>query len=238
MVNTALEILKSSVGFLTTIPVRGDIEFLRRNLWVFPFVGILTGFVTAIPAFFGLWVLCIFFYVAIEGINHVDGLADFGDAFFAPESRKMNALKDLNIGTGGVVSLCLYFLVLFYSFSKVEFFEIVYAQIFAKFSMLILLVTSKPAWQGMGAFMMEFARKRDLAIGFLPLILALFKLSTLISLLFTVLVSFLVKIYAERKFGGVNGDIIGASNCISFATSLILCSVFDETNILPISLIF
>lgn len=233
MVSMVLEILKSSLGFLTTLPVKGDIEVLRRNLWAFPFVGIFIGAVVSIPAFFGLWILCIFFYVAIEGVNHVDGLADFGDAFFATENRKKIALKDLNVGTGGVAFLCIYFLLLFYSFQRVEALEIIVAQIFAKFSMLLLLVTSKPAWQGMASFMMEFARKRDVAIGALPLLIAFLKFSTIVSLFFVILVSLLVKSYAEKKFGGVNGDVIGACNCLTFAGSLLVSSVLDETNIFP-----
>lgn len=238
MVSTALEILKSSIGFLTALPVKGDIEVLRRNLWIFPFVGIFIGSIIAIPALLGLWILCILFYVAVEGVNHLDGLADFGDAFFAPENRKKIALKDVNIGTGGVVFICVYFLLLFYSFQKLEVLEIISAQILAKFSMLLLLVTSKPAWQGMGAFMMEFAKKRDLAIGAFPLMIVFLKLSTLVSLFFTVLISILMRNYAERKFGGVSGDIIGACNCVSFATSLFLCSVLDETDIFPLSAVF
>ncbi|MEM3927352.1 MAG: adenosylcobinamide-GDP ribazoletransferase [Archaeoglobaceae archaeon] len=231
----ALEILKSSFGFLTTLPVKGDIEVLRRNLWVFPFVGIFIGAVISVPAVFGISFLCLLFYVAIEGVNHVDGLADFGDAFFAPEDRKKIALKDLNIGAGGVVFLCVYFLLLFYSFQRVEVLDIMISQLFAKFSMVFLLVTSKPAWQGMAKFMMEFAKKRDLVIGALPLLIAFLKPSTLISLFFVMLISILVKNYAEKKFGGVNGDVIGACNCISFATSLLVCSILNETNIFPFS---
>lgn len=234
----ALEILRSSLGFLTTLPVKGDIEVLRRNLWVFPFTGIIIGAFISIPAIFGLGILCVLFYVAIEGVNHVDGLADFGDALFAPEDRKKIALKDLSIGTGGVVFLCIYFLLLFYSFQSVGAFEIIAAQVFAKFSMLLLLVTSKPAWQGMASFMMEFARKKDLALGALPLSIVFLKPSTIIPLLFVILISVLIKRYAEKKFNGVNGDVVGACNCVAFASSLLICSVFNETNIFPISTFF
>ncbi len=238
MANMALETLKSSLGFLTTLPIRGDIEALRRNLWIFPFVGIFTGSFVSVPAIFGFWILCILFYVAIEGINHIDGLADFGDAFFAPEDRKKIALKDLNLGTGGAVFISIYFLFLFYSFQRVGVLEIIASQVFAKFSMLLLLVTSKPAWEGMAKFMMEFAKKRDVAIGAIPLLIAFIKLSTLVSLFFAILVSFLVRKYAEKKFGGVNGDTIGACNCITFANSLLICSIFNETDIFPFSTFF
>ncbi|MEM2345521.1 MAG: adenosylcobinamide-GDP ribazoletransferase [Archaeoglobaceae archaeon] len=227
MANTALEILKSSIGFLTTIPLKGEIEVLRRNLWIFSFIGAFLGFLISIPAIFNLSFLCIIFYVAFEGINHIDGLADFGDAFFAPESKKKTALKDTQIGAGGVTFLSLYFLILFYSFPKVGFIDIIFAQITAKYSMLILLVTSKPAWEGMGAFMMEFARKKDLAIGFLPLFISVLSPEYLISLLFSILLVFWMQRYAEARFGGISGDILGAANCLTFASTLVLNSLIQ-----------
>uniref|UniRef100_A0A7J2TI83 Adenosylcobinamide-GDP ribazoletransferase n=1 Tax=Archaeoglobus fulgidus TaxID=2234 RepID=A0A7J2TI83_ARCFL len=232
MANTALEILKSSISFLTTIPLKGDIEVLRRNLWIFTFAGTLIGFLISIPSILGLWILCLFLYVAIEGINHIDGLADFGDAFFAPREKKMTAMKDVKIGAGGLTFICLYFLVLYYSFQRVEFLEIVFSQTIAKFSMLLLLTTSKPAWNGLGAYMMEFARKRDLFFGSLPLLISALKPSLIIPALFSILITIAIRRYSEKNFGGVSGDVIGASNCISFASALLICSFETDISIL------
>ncbi|MEM3139679.1 MAG: adenosylcobinamide-GDP ribazoletransferase [Archaeoglobaceae archaeon] len=224
MANTALEILKSSLGFLTTLPLKGDIDVLRRNLWIFPFIGLFLGFLISIPAFFDFGVLCIILYVAFEGINHIDGLADFGDAFFAPRDKKLKALKDLQTGAGGVAFLCIYFIVLYHSFLHVNALEIVLSQTFAKFSMLMLLTTSKPSWDGMGAYFMEFASKKDLLIGAIPLTLALLKFESLIGLAFAIFITLCLKYYAQSRFGGISGDVIGTANCLTFAsTLLILC---------------
>ncbi|MCS7135418.1 MAG: adenosylcobinamide-GDP ribazoletransferase [Archaeoglobaceae archaeon] len=227
MASTGLEILKSSIGFLTTLPVKGDVEVLRRNLWIFPFVGLFLGFLISIPAFFGLGVLCIILYIALEGINHVDGLADFGDAFFAPRERKIVAIKDLQTGVGGVVFLCIYFIVLYHSFLRVGVFEIFISQILAKFSMLFLLTTSKAPWDGMGAYFMEFANKKDLIIGAIPLSLVFLALESLIALIFALFITVCLKYYSNSRFGGVNGDVIGAANCITFASALLLFSLLN-----------
>ncbi|MEM4523774.1 MAG: adenosylcobinamide-GDP ribazoletransferase [Archaeoglobaceae archaeon] len=229
MASMALKILKSSLSFLTTLPLKGEIDVLRRNLWIFPFTGAIIGFLISIPSFFNLWIICLILYIAIEGINHVDGLADFGDAFFAPKDKKASALKDVKVGAGGVTFLCLYFLILYYSFQKVYMLEIIFAQILAKFSMLILLTTSKPAWEGLGAYMMQFARKRDLLIGSIPLILILFNPLFIIPTLLAISITVAVRIYAERIFGGMSGDVIGACNCISFSAVLLFFSL--ETDI-------
>lgn len=229
MGNTALEILKSSLGFLTTLPVRGDVEVLRRNLWIFPYMGAFLGLLIAIPEFSGFWVLCIVLYVLLEGINHIDGLSDFGDGFFAPDSKKKIAMKDTKLGAGGATFLCVYLLVLYYSFQNVSAIEIIMAQILAKYSMLILLVTSKPSWEGMGAYFMEFAKKRDLLIGAVPLVLLFADitkvLSNVISLIIISALTFLLKYYANSKLGGIGGDIIGTANCISFASALLFFSL-------------
>lgn len=225
MVNTGLEILKSSLGFLTTLPVRGDVEILRRNLWIFPFIGLLLGFLISIPVFFGFGLLCLLLYLALEGINHVDGLADFGDAFFAPKDKKIKALKDTQLGAGGVAFLCVYFIVLYHTFLNVNAFEIVISQITAKFSMLLLLTTSKPSWDGMGAYFMEFARKRDLTIGAIPLVLVFLNIETLIATILTIFIIIFLKKYAHSRFGGINGDIIGSANCIAFASMLVILSL-------------
>jgi adenosylcobinamide-GDP ribazoletransferase len=229
MANMALEILKSSLSFLTTIPAGGDIENLRRNLWVIPFVGLFMGLLISFPSFFGFWFLCLVLYVIIEGINHIDGLADFGDALFAPKEKKIAAMKDVNVGAGGVTILCLYFITLYYSIQRVGPMDIVMSQIFAKFSMLLLLTTSKPAWDGLGAYMMQFAGKKDLVIGSIPLFLSFLKPFTLIPLALSTAITFLIRKYSEKNFGGINGDVIGACNCMTFATTLLICSL--ETDI-------
>jgi adenosylcobinamide-GDP ribazoletransferase len=225
MGNTALEILKSSMGFLTTLPVKGDVEALRRNLWIFPYIGLLLGILISIPAMIGLGILCLILYIALEGINHVDGLADFGDAFFAPKDKKMQAMKDVQTGAGGLAFLCIYFLVLYHSFLQVSAFEIAISQVFAKFSMLLLLKTSKPSWEGMAAYFMEFARKRDLFIGAIPLTLAVLEPKSLFALTFAVFITLCLKYYSSSRFGGVSGDVIGAANCLAFAATLLFLSL-------------
>ncbi|TDA28786.1 MAG: adenosylcobinamide-GDP ribazoletransferase [Archaeoglobi archaeon] len=229
MGNTALEILKSSIGFLTTLPVKGDVDVLRRNLWIFPYIGLILGTLISIPAFFGFGVLCLILYIALEGINHVDGLADFGDAFFAPKNKKREAMKDVQTGAGGVAFLCIYFIVLYHSFLLVKAFEIVISQVFAKYSMLLLLTTSKPSWNGMGAYFMEFARKRDFLAGAIPLTIAVLEPKSLFALAFAVFITLCLKYYSRSRFGGVSGDVVGAANCLVFASCLLILSLHIST---------
>jgi adenosylcobinamide-GDP ribazoletransferase len=230
--------LAASLGFFTRIPLGRDeqsYELLRRNVWVIPFTGFLAGCLIAIPSHFlnvffpQVVFLAIIFYVFVEGINHVDGLADFGDSLFAPKEKKFAVLKDPKTGVGGVVAILLYFLILSFSFSNLGDklpAAIVLSQTAAKTGMLILLTTSKPLWKGMASSIMDFASKEDLILGLLICMAifgafanvfpeAVFMLAACLAL------TFLYRSWTLKTYGGINGDLVGALNCILFALGLL-----------------
>lgn len=219
-----------SISFLTTLPFKGDVEKLRRNLWTFTYTAIFIGLVIAVPDFvrryagIDLRFLAVVLYVAIEGINHIDGLIDFGDALFAPENRKREALKDTNTGVGGIATATIYFLLLYHILQLSDAFQIIFSQTVAKFSMLLLMVISKPCWEGMGSYMMEFAGYRDLILAVPPLLVVGYMagMNSVFAFILALAVVLMLRSYSEKKFGGVSGDIIGATNCITFVSSLIL----------------
>jgi adenosylcobinamide-GDP ribazoletransferase len=234
--------LAGALGFFSRIPVGRNAESydsLRKNLWILPIVGIVLGILIAIPAYVvyaiskKILFVAILFYLAVEGINHVDGLADFADSIFAPKHRKLEALKDLKTGVGGTIAVCIYVLTLMVSFTNLSGLELVVAivnsQMMAKFGMLLLLTTTKPLWNGLASSMMEFASKRDLIVG-LAVISAFSAVCVIVcpkvlwvnSALIGICVAYRGKIV--KDYGGVNGDMVGALNCIVFASGLVLFS--------------
>ena len=106
--------LKSGFGWLSTIPVgisMEGIEALMRHVYVFPLVGLVLGAILggvayiagqALPANLVAIVVIVAIY-KLCGINHIDGLADFGDGVIAHGTRekKVAAMKDVSLGTGG-----------------------------------------------------------------------------------------------------------------------------------------
>ncbi len=222
--------ISSSIAFLTPIPVKGDVEKLRRNLWVFTYTAVIIGLIIAIPDFVrqhlgvDIRFLAIAFYIAAEGINHIDGLIDFGDAIFAPESRKREALKDTNTGAGGIAVAIIYFILLYHALQNVDAVQVIFSQIAAKYSMLLIMAASRPCWGGMASYMMEFAGLRDLIFALPPVAVAgyLTGVKTVCALFFAILLVFAVKRYSDMKFGGINGDVIGATNCLTFLSSLLI----------------
>ena len=222
--------ISSSIAFLTPIPVKGDVEKLRRNLWVFTYTAVIIGLIIAISDFVRQYLgvdirfLAIAFYIAAEGINHIDGLIDFGDAIFAPESRKREALKDTNTGAGGIAVAIIYFILLYHALQNVDAVQVIFSQIAANYSMLLIMAASRPCWGGMASYMMEFAGLRDLIFALPPVAVAgyLTGVKTVCALFFAILLVFAVKRYSDMKFGGINGDVIGATNCLTFLSSLLI----------------
>ena len=118
--------LKSGFGWLSTIPVgisMEGIEALMRHVYVFPLVGLALGAILggvayiagqALPANLVAVVVIVAIY-KLCGINHIDGLADFGDGVIAHGSRekKVHAMKDVSLGTGGAVFIAVILLAAF-----------------------------------------------------------------------------------------------------------------------------
>ncbi|MCD4800588.1 MAG: adenosylcobinamide-GDP ribazoletransferase, partial [Methanococcoides sp.] len=107
--------LRTSFGFLSTIPVgmsmEGLDELVKRS-YLQTFAGIVLGAMIGIfayltesflPSTISAVMIMVFIYY-ITGLNHLDGLGDFGDGATAHGSleKKVNALKDLSLGIGGV----------------------------------------------------------------------------------------------------------------------------------------
>lgn len=114
--------------FFTRLPFwrlhQPDKEAYKTVVEHWPLVGWLTGCSMAAVLYFGTYVfsydvtivLAILTRLLMTGALHEDGLADFIDGFGGGGSnrqRVLDIMKDSHIGTYGVLSLILYFLLLF-----------------------------------------------------------------------------------------------------------------------------
>ncbi|MEG1119121.1 MAG: adenosylcobinamide-GDP ribazoletransferase [Bacteroidales bacterium] len=99
-------------------------EYFKNVVHYWPYVGILTGGVmslvlwsTAMVLPYSVAVICaIISRIILTGALHEDGLADFFDGFGGGTSkaRILEIMKDSHIGSYGVISLIMYYLI-FYS---------------------------------------------------------------------------------------------------------------------------
>lgn len=239
--------LKAGTGFFTTIPVgisMEELEVLSNYIYLFPLFGILVGAITGVFGFLLLSIpslpaqiiaisLIVLLYL-LTGVNHLDGLGDFGDGVVAHGSReeKIAIMRDPRLGTGGALFCIAAILALFSAIWAIAelrqpfllFKLFMIAEIAAKLSMVTVIVWGKSIHKGFGSMMIEHSSKWDFLAGFVIsaaiafLALGIGGIAILIS---SIISALLVLRSASRNFGGISGDVMGASNEIGRAAGLI-----------------
>lgn len=238
--------LRSGFGFLTTIPVgitMEGIEKLMKHIYLFPVVGAIIGLLLAgigyassaiFPPVLTSIIVMIFIYY-LTGFNHIDGLADFGDGVAAHDTRekKIAAMRDTAVGTGGMIFCIIAILGVFSSLVSIaEKKEIlpylipsalIAAETCAKQTMVTVAAFGKKLHEGFGAMTVDNTKISDFAAGlvFTGVICYLALGSIGIgALIVSQSAGLLVLNTANRHFGGVSGDIVGASNEIGRLAAL------------------
>jgi adenosylcobinamide-GDP ribazoletransferase len=261
--NSYLLAFKSGFGFLSTIPVgisMEGIDELMKKIYFYPIVGAVLGLLIGAIAYIGqvifpgpiLAALIMGFVYYITGFNHLDGVTDMGDGFMAHGSleKKIKALKDTTLGTGGVAFCMLLLLTLYGSIRAVQeegsavfgsnlpvlmFVSMFIAEVSAKQSMLTIAAFGKPippqekqAYPGLGTMTINGATRKNFLIGFVFGAIVCFLPFGLIGLLpyLGACTSALVLLNrSNAHFGGLNGDGIGTANEIGRVTALIILAV-------------
>jgi adenosylcobinamide-GDP ribazoletransferase len=113
---------------------------------------------------------------------------------------------------------------------------IIAAEVAAKLSMVTIVWVGKPSHKGLGSIFLAKAKKNLNAIAYVIAVLVVFPAfillgNTLLGLIavgivmVSVPVAFVMKKVSERVFGGVSGDMIGATNEVARAVALVLFAV-------------
>ncbi|ATZ61383.2 MAG: adenosylcobinamide-GDP ribazoletransferase [Methanosarcinales archaeon Met12] len=241
--NDLLHAIKAGMGFLTTIPVGIDMDGLQKlgkRTYLLPFIGALIGLIIGsiglalqhLPPYLSLALLILALY-CITGLNHMDGLMDFGDAITAhgtPEER-IRIMHDTTTGVGGTVFCVMSLLILFSAIAAIEqnlLFAILIAEISAKQSMLTAAMFGKSIHKGLGSIFIDNVRHRDFLIGLVfscAICWLAFDVFGIIALLSALLSALVIVHIASRNFGGVNGDVLGATNEVGRIAGLIAIGV-------------
>jgi len=235
--------LRNGFGFLSTIPVgisMEGIENLMKHIYLFPVVGAVIGIVLSViaiasslilsPIMLALVVIISIYY--FTGINHIDGLADFGDGIAAhgTKNKKIAAMRDTAVGTGGIVFCMISILGLFVSLLSIQDvylflpFALIVAETGAKQTMVTVAAFGQRIHEGFGAMTVDNTKISDFIIG------TIFSASVcyivigflgIEAFIISQLAGLLVLNTANRHFGGVSGDIVGAANEIGRLAALL-----------------
>jgi adenosylcobinamide-GDP ribazoletransferase len=220
------------------------IDALMKHVYVFPLIGLVLGIVLGIWALLVSQVLSgeltaiavIIMIYKLCGINHIDGLADFGDGLVAhsPIENKVKAMKDVNLGTGGVIFITIVLVSYFAIISGLNTLllplALIASEVSAKQSMVAFAAFSIPLQKGFGQIMIEKTDKRNFLVSLIiasVFCLGILGLLGLIALAVSQVIAIFLVSVARRNFGGSTGDCIGATNEISRAVALATCLTLE-----------
>jgi len=218
------------------------IEALMRHIYLFPLVGAALGLIYAAvalalaeiapPGIVAALILVVIYKLC--GINHADGLADFGDGISAHTTveKKISAMKDVYIGTGGVVFVTLTIIAVYASLTAIPRealpVALVAAEVAAKQSMIAFAAFSTPLHKGFGSIAIENTDRSDFLIGLLiaaSISWALSGLPGLAVLIAAQIVAFYMVAVSKRNFGGATGDGFGATNEVARCVALVVFAI-------------
>lgn len=237
MLRMSLKSVIALFQFCTIIPLGKPVEFeqFAKRSWLYPLAGYVTGGFAALVSFFipdrGISAaFAIAGLFLITGCNHLDGLLDFGDGLMAHGDRekRIRALTDRQIGTGAVAMAVTIVLITWAGLQAAT--PIVWAliagEVCAKFSMSLLTVTGKPFREGIHSYLHSMSRNRFIvysAVLCIPLaFIPVSPLKLVLSAVMMVLVPLVLLGISGKLFGGVNGDVVGASNEITRAMVIVV----------------
>lgn len=245
--------MRALLAFFTVLPVKApgsSLEDAARRAYLLPLVGIVTGlpgaalllFAFAMPP--GVAAPLAFGAVLLAaGLHHTDGVMDVGDALMVRGSpaRRREVLKDDRTGAGAAGALFIVYapalaaLVTLTSASPVgAALALLAGEVVARSAMLLLLVFGRPAEEdSSSAFFvrsLKGGRVRGIALVFalaLPLLVALpLGMPTLFLAVAATAVTVLFPLtLAKRAFGGISGDVTGATGELARAVLLVALSV-------------
>lgn len=231
----------SVFSFLTIIPANNSsIETVAKYMYIFPIVGILIGLLVGSFAF-GLSLfldplivslLVVGALSVITGIHHTDGLADFADGLMTKgkKEKKLKAMKDVSTGSAGIVSVVLYIVGMIIAISLMSglvlFQAILLSEILAKFSMVLQASIGRSAAVGSNSPFIQIMRdKKRLAIAGIITIVPLLVIGGTTGLFVFaggIVITMFILAVSTRSFGGITGDVLGATNEITRLSSLVI----------------
>lgn len=236
------------LSFLTILPVGGrPMQEAADHIHLFPVAGLLIGIVVGGAAWVASpYVDPLIVGVAVAaglailtGMHHIDGLADFADGLMARGTAQngISAMRDTSVGTAGVSSVVLCTTCVVAAISATEgvglFLAVVVSEVAAKYSMVLAAFLGRAASQGSGAIFCGATSRGRMALATTMWAVPVLAMAVLIypdhyavarlailPMAAAAVVACMIVAVSRRRFGGVTGDVLGATNEICRAASL------------------
>jgi adenosylcobinamide-GDP ribazoletransferase len=228
-------VMRALLSFFTVFPVRDvSLEEAAQRAYLLPLVGLFTGAPGAALILLGYAIpsgvvatLALGAVLLAAGLHHTDGALDVGDALMVrgePE-RRLTVLKDTRVGVGGIGALFFVYaptvaaLVALVEGSPARAaLALLAGEISARSAMLLMLAFGKSAEVSSSSVPFVRALKGSRRVGGalgallgpLPLLVLMGGFAPL-AVLSVPLVALVALRVARRTFGGIGGDVVGAT---------------------------
>lgn len=213
-----------------------------RNMWAFPLIGAFLGVLAGLFGWVALQflptlvvgALVLTLLLWMTGLHHTDGLLDFGDGVMVhgTSQKKIEVMHDQLTGAGAIGLALMTYIVAAFAFaslggnqSYLGFFvpfivpAVIVVELCAKLSMVVAAWAGKSAHEGMNTSFLQYMHGRggsirlaaglaiSLVIGF-----ALLGAAGVFTVVAAAVVGLVMVAVAHSNFGGVTGDVFGATN--------------------------
>ncbi|MDF0680374.1 MAG: adenosylcobinamide-GDP ribazoletransferase [Candidatus Nitrosocosmicus sp.] len=241
------------ISFLTIIPIgrfgkSDSLDDISKKMFLFPFMGLLIGLLTIPVILISLYLFNQFvsafivtiFIIVLTGIHHTDALADFADGIMVRgnKEKKYNVMHDPRIGAAGTVAISGYVIGMVIAISSITSLDrlmvaIILSEIMSKYSMVLQSHYCESAWDGYSSlFTKNMKSKKKMAIAtiitivLIVLIVLISNMSVIGLQIFIVgiICAFIVIYISKKNFGGITGDVMGATNELVRLCSLLSLS--------------
>ena len=226
--------LRGALGFLTRLRVGHSEDAwaaFRASPWAFPLAGYVVGGLLALP--FALDALpastLALAYLAavfgVTGINHLDGVADVGDALVVhgDSDERTRVLKDTTVGVGAVAAVAVVVAALALGAlgvaglpTRAAIAVVVAGEVGAKLGMAAVACLGTAAHEGLGSQFTERAGRSDMlpaALVAAPAVVFSWPTPAAAGALAGAFAAGLLALWRLRALlDGVNGDVFGAVN--------------------------
>ena len=241
--------MKALLSFFTVLPVRGaTLEEAAREIQLLPLIGLVTGLPGAVLLLAAPVVppgvaatLALGAVLLAAGLHHADGVLDVGDAIMAHggPDRRREVLRDTRVGIGGLGALFLVYAPTVGALGALcavspgrAALALFAGEVAARSAMLLVLVLGEPADSRSSS--VPFVRvlsgpQRTPAVivallAPLPFLLAMGAHLAPLAIMAVLLVAFGALRISAAKFGGIGGDVVGATGEVCRAVVLIALS--------------
>jgi adenosylcobinamide-GDP ribazoletransferase len=177
-----------------------------------------------------LAIMTLAFLLVLTGLQHFDGLVDLGNAIGLGRLEERREVAHAWVVTYKGAFLAIFvefiaFLGLFFINAGLAFRVIIVVEVAAKLGMVTVMAAGEPTSKGLGArFMVKAKRKRNVIAYLIALLIAvpLLGWAGLLVIGVSILLGLLMERVGNIVFGGVSGDMIGATNESARAVTLVL----------------